>query len=92
MKKFFRRLFGRTIHFGDNIRNFVCVLNSNKKNDDELYFGFISSVNFDKRELTISSTIEGVFPKKIVIPFDDIVTVSRMRDSRLRMWIKVKED
>ena len=89
MKKLFYKLFGRKIFFGYNTANFVNVVNSNKK-DDDVFSGVIKSVDFDKRLVFIEESMYITNGKNIIhcIPFGRIVTVGRMRDGRLRMWIK----
>ena len=93
MKKFFRKLLCRRIYFDTAVKNFVSVLDTYKRNDDECFSGVITCVDFKERSLHIESSSCFKYGKPIVhtIPFDNIVTLSRMRDGRLRMWIKVED-
>jgi len=93
MKSFFKRLFSRTITFDEGINSFVNVVDSDKrKENNDIFSGTITEVNFDNREVLIENKFSLLYMGKMVVKFDDIVTISRMRDGRLRMWIKVKED
>ena len=90
MKNFFKNLFRRseskTITFPNDIYNFVNVLDSalRDKKSNEQFSGLITKVDFENREVHVVGKTEAH-----VVPFDNIVTISRMRDDRLRMWIKV---
>jgi hypothetical protein len=93
MKSFFKRLFSRTITFNVGISNFVNVVDSDKrKENNDLFSGTITEVNFDERYLVIEDKRAKRQEEVHTVPFDDIVTIGRMKDGRLRMWIKVKED
>lgn len=93
MKSFFKRLFNRTITFNVGISNFVNVVDSDKrKENNEMFSGTITEVNFDERYMVIEDNRAKRQEEVHTVHFDDIVTISRMRDGRLRMWIKVKED
>lgn len=93
MKSFFNKLFGRTVTFGDSISNFVNVLNADnrEKKCNSLFDGLITRVDFTARKMVITEQISSEH-KELVVDFKDIVTLSRMNDGRLRMWIKVEED
>lgn len=85
MKNLFEKLFRRRITFGNDIYNFVNVIDSDerdKKNND-LFSGLIKSIDFERREVCVADKMA-----TYTISFDNIVTISRMRDHRLRMWIK----
>lgn len=90
MKNFFKNLFRRSeskvITFPNDIYNFVNVLDSalRDKKSNEQFSGLITKIDFENREVHVVGKTEAH-----VVPFDDIVTISRMRDNRLRMWIKV---
>ena len=93
MKSFFKRLFSRTITFNVGISNFVNVVNTAKrKENNDLFSGTITEVNFNERYMVIEDKRAKHQEEVHTVHFDDIVTISRMRDGRLRMWIKVKED
>ena len=93
MKSFFKRLFSRTITFNVGISNFVNVVDSDKrKENNEMYSGTITKVNFNERYLVIEDKRAKHQEEVHTVYFDDIVTISRMKDGRLRMWIKEKED
>jgi hypothetical protein len=93
MKSFFKRLFSRTITFNVGISNFVNVVDSDKrKENNDIFSGTITEVNFDERYLVIEDKRANRQEDVRTIHLDDIVTISRMKDGRLRMWIKVKED
>lgn len=84
----FEKLFSRKITFGDTIINFVSVLDSDKRGqNDDLFCGLIKVVDFNKREVVIKNSFSNA---EKTIPFDKIVTLSRMKDGRLRMWINTK--
>ena len=89
MKSFISKLFSRSVTFGNDMRNCVNVLKSvpETKQCINLYTGFITSVNFNKRMVVIETGTEGIKH----VPFDKVVTISRMQDGRLRMWIKVED-
>lgn len=86
IKKLFRRSDNKTITFPNDIYNFVNVLDSalRDKKTNEQFSGLITKVDFENREVHVVGKTEAH-----VVPFDDIVTISRMKDNRLRMWIKV---
>lgn len=92
MKKFFKMLFSkknnRVINFERTTKNVVQVFNSKDEGPrrKKLYYGFISSVNFTDRCLVID---EDCYPH--TLPFDNIVTMSRMDDGRIRIWINEEE-
>lgn len=90
MLTFISKLFRRPLTFVKNSGNFVNVLDTNQKNgtSESLFNGFVMKVDFNKRLLYIELTDlsrEGIMK---VIPFDDVVTINRMKDGRIRMWIK----
>ena len=89
MKKLFYKLFRPPITFGCDISNFVSVLDSVKSNSksDDLFAGFIKSVDFNKRTIVIVVRGEHAGGERTV-SFNDVVTIRRMKDGRLRMWIK----
>lgn len=92
IKNYFRR---PIVKFGTDISNFVSVLDSDSqdKKKDDICCGMISKIDFNKRILEIEA--KSAFHKKsytTTIPFNKIVTISRMKDGRLRMWIKTEED
>ena len=94
MKKLFNWLFRRRLTYGRDIISHVTVLNSDKKADkDGLFSGLITVVDFGKRYLVITevAALSVKNPEVHIVSFDNIVTISRMRDGRLRMWIKVEE-
>ena len=92
MKKFFRMLFGikdnRVINFNRTTKTVVQVFDS--KDDGpkrkKLYYGFVSGVDFDRRMLVID---EDAYMHEV--SFDSIVTMSRMADGRIRIWINVED-
>jgi hypothetical protein len=93
MESFFKGLFSRTITFNVGISNFVNVVDSDKrKENNDLFSGTITEVNFDERYMVIEDKRVKRQEEVHTIHIDDIVTISRMKDGRLRMWIKVKED
>ena len=54
MKSFFKRLFSRTITFNVGINNFVNVVDTAKrKENNDIFSGTITEVNFDERYLVI---------------------------------------
>lgn len=84
IKNLFRRSDSKVVTFPNDIYNFVNVLDSDKsKKEDDLFSGLITKVDFENREVHVVGKTEAH-----VVPFDDIVTISRMKDYRLRMWIK----
>ena len=92
MKSFFNRLFRRTITFDAGINNHVNVVDTDKrKENNDLFSGVITEIDFDNREVVIENKFSLLYSGKMVVKFDKIVTVSRMRDGRLRMWIKVED-
>lgn len=92
MKKFFRMLFGKksnqVINFERTTRTIVQVFDTNEEGPKrkKLFHGFISGVDFTNRMLSIDE--DGYIHK---MPFDCIVSMSRMEDERIRIWIKVEE-
>ena len=91
--KLLNRLFRRPFTFGNDISNFVNVMDSAKRDQrcDDLFCGMITSVDFNKREVVIVSNKTSEYEQGThVVGFDSIVTISRMKDGRLRMWIKVE--
>lgn len=95
LKSFIKRAFRSEITFGNDIKNFVNVLNTDKHGpkSEELFHGFIKSIDFNNRTLTISEQIEYIQEEATthVVSFDRVISISRMQDGRLRMWI-IKED
>lgn len=92
MKSFFNRLFRRTITFDAGINNHVNVVDTDKrKENNDLFSGVITEIDFDNREVAIENKFSLLYSGKMVVKFDKIVTISRMRDGRLRMWIKVED-
>lgn len=94
MKSFFKRLFHRTVVIGGDTYNYVSVLNSQKKEgkrSGEICHGLIKEVDFEQRKVYVLVT-NRLTSVMSVFAFDQIVTISRMDDGRLRMWVKVKED
>lgn len=78
--KLFDKLFNRPFRFNKGVSTMVQVFDSSKsKHFDEILSGFISEVDFNNRVVIIDHH---------VVSIDNIVTISRMRDGRLRMWIK----
>ena len=93
MKSFLKRLFSRTITFNVGISNFVNVVDTDKrKENNDIFSGTITEVNFNERYMVIDDKRSKHQEEVYTVHFDDIVTISRMKDGRLRMWIKVKED
>jgi len=91
MKNFLKMLFSKhnqVINFKRTTRTVVQVFDTNEQGPKrkKLFYGFISSVDFDNRILVIDE--DGYMHR---ISFDRIVTVSRMSDYRIRIWIKVEE-
>ena len=91
MKKFFRMLFSKNnqvINFNRTTKTIVQVFDSNDEGPrrKKLYHGFISEVDFTNRVISIDE--DGYIHK---MPFDCIVTMSRMEDGRIRIWIKVED-
>lgn len=92
MKSFLSKLFGRTVSFEENISNFVNVVDANKcKGSNELFDGSIHHVDFDNRTLLVVTPSCLGERQEYTIKFQDIVTISRMQDGRLRMWIRKEE-
>jgi len=92
MKSFFNRLFRRTITFDAGINNHVNVVDTDKrKENNDLFSGVITEIDFDNREVVIENKFSLLYSGKMVVKFDKIVTISRMKDGRLRMWIKVED-
>lgn len=92
MKSLFKKLFKRTVEFEPTSYNYVCVLNSATKREP-LRYGNIQSIDFDARKLTIGcKNDQWQKSEELEIGFDQIVTISRMKDGRLRLWIKVEGD
>lgn len=93
MKSLFSKLFCRTITFGDSIRNFVCVLLSDDKDKKckNFFDGLITKVDFTNRNMVITEQVTREH-SELIVSFDNIVTINRMKDGRLRMWIKAQED
>lgn len=92
MKSFLSTLFGRKVTFGKNISNFVNVVDSGKeRKNNDIINGYITNVDFSERVIEIKSSVKKYGPDSLVVKFDDVVTISRMRDGRLRMWIKVED-
>lgn len=93
MNKLLSILFHRVVHFGTDIRSYVRVTDSNKRNkkDDDLFCGTLDYVDFDNRTVVITELKELTLKRGDVhiIPFDKIVTLSRMKDGRLRMWLNL---
>lgn len=88
MKSFISKLFGRSVSFKENISNFVNVVDANKrKGENELFNGSIKHVDFDKRTITVITPLCMGEQKEYTIMFQNIVSISRMHDGRLRMWI-----
>ena len=95
MKKLFSKLFGRTVNLKNGISTFVTVLESseNRRKNEILFHGFVSRIDFDDRIITIAETDsykDAVIGTRTLC-IDKIVSMSRLMDGRLRMWIK-KED
>lgn len=92
MKSFLSKLFGRTVSFEENISNFVNVVDANKrKGENNIFDGSIKCVDFDKRTMLIVSAKGMGTRQEYRVIFDNIVTISRMQDGRLRMWIRKEE-
>lgn len=88
MKNFFSKLFGKStqvINFKRTTRTVAQVLDSREKGPkrDMLYSGFISEVDFGNRMLFIEDE-----SRIYKVHFDMIVSMSRMNDGRIRIWIK----
>lgn len=94
MRNIFSKLFNRTVTFRNDITNCVSVLDSKNRGprSEELLCGFILYADFDKRVICIrtGATLTNKMEEHF-ISFDDIVTMSRMKDGRLRLWINNAE-
>lgn len=91
MLSFFNKLFGRNVKLEAGINTFMSALNSDNK-EKMLFSGFITMVDFDRRRVEVlcnSKTKRQQYRR--VIDFDKIVTISRMKDGRLRMWVSVED-
>lgn len=92
MKNFFKMLFSkknkRVVNFKRTTLNIVQVFDTKEQGPKrkKLYRGFIYEVDFDKRMLVLDEDCSLHY-----VPFDDIVTMSRMEDGRIRIWIKVED-
>lgn len=86
MRKIFNKLFKRVVSLNNDYRSQVSVYDSTSKKP-ELFTGVIYDIDFDDRKVRIQ---EVQFAKQLdirTICFDDIISISRMKDGRLRMWI-----
>lgn len=97
MLSFIKNFLRRPVKFGEKLENFVNVIDTNHRNGKKsgmLFNGYIKLVDFDNRELVIIESGRDVKPSDAaihVVKFENIVTISRMDDNRLRMWIKVED-
>jgi NADH dehydrogenase FAD-containing subunit len=94
MKSLFSKLFGKAITFTDSKKTFACVLDANKKSkENELFYGNVKSIDFDKRVVVITDVEDYTLAERNVhtISFDRIVSINRMRDGRLRLWINTED-
>lgn len=90
MKNFFKKLFGsnQVINFKRTTKTVVQVFDSEDEGPKrrKLFCGFIYNVDFNTRLLHVD-TDDSIRE----IKFDNIVSMSRMGDRRIRIWIKTKE-
>lgn len=92
MKNFFKMLFSKkenqVINFKRTTKTIVQVFDSNDEGPKrkKLYHGFIAAVDFANRVLVLD---EDAYIHKI--HFDEIVSMSRMEDGRIRIWINEEE-
>ena len=86
MRKIFNKLFKRVVSFNEDYRSQVSVYDSTSKKP-ELFTGVINDIDFDGREIHVQEVQYGKRLDIHTICFDTIVSISRMKDGRLRMWI-----
>lgn len=87
MKKLFNLLRGR-IELPATIKTHVLVTSSAQ--GEPLFFGRIQYVNFPRREVVVvqlkDKTLQEI--KLHFFKFDNIVSIVRMVDGRIRIWIR----